>query len=88
MSVITDLADSTLRMAETAQRGVGSLFESRLRIGVTGLNRAGKTVFITSLLANLLHPVRGEPEMAKKHAADQRGQDFPAISAHRLFRGA
>lgn len=54
MSVITDLADYTLRQAESAQRGVGSLFESRLRLGVTGLNRAGKTVFITSLLANLL----------------------------------
>ena len=54
MSVITDLADYTLRQAESAQRGVGSLFESRLRLGVTGLNRAGKTVFITSLLANLM----------------------------------
>ncbi len=54
MNVITDLADFTLRQAESAQRGVGSLFESRLRLGVTGLNRAGKTVFITSLLANLL----------------------------------
>jgi len=54
MNVITDLADGTLRMAESAQRGVGSLFESRLRLGVTGLNRAGKTVFITSLLANLM----------------------------------
>ena len=26
-----------------------------LRLGVTGLSRAGKTVFITSLVANLLH---------------------------------
>ena len=54
MNVINDLADGTLRMAESAQRGFGSLFESRLRLGVTGLNRAGKTVFITSLLANLM----------------------------------
>ena len=54
MNVFTDLADFTLRQAESAQRGVGSLFESRLRLGVTGLNTAGKTVFITSLLANLL----------------------------------
>ncbi|PIE15014.1 MAG: hypothetical protein CSA68_08625 [Rhodobacterales bacterium] len=29
--------------------------ESSLRIGVTGLSRAGKTVFITSLVANLLN---------------------------------
>ena len=54
MNIISDLADFTLRQTENAQRSVGSLFESRVRLGVTGLNRAGKTVFITSLLANLL----------------------------------
>ncbi|MBE2274990.1 MAG: YcjX family protein [Rhodobacteraceae bacterium] len=31
------------------------LFEPVLRLGVTGLSRAGKTVFITSLVANLLN---------------------------------
>lgn len=30
------------------------LFEPSIRLGVTGLSRAGKTVFITSLVANLL----------------------------------
>ncbi|WP_420351248.1 YcjX family protein [Paenirhodobacter sp.] len=32
----------------------GTLFEPVIRLGVTGLSRAGKTVFITSLVANLL----------------------------------
>ena len=32
----------------------GALFETAVRLGVTGLSRAGKTVFITSLVANLL----------------------------------
>ncbi len=32
----------------------GMAFEPSLRLGVTGLSRAGKTVFITSLVANLL----------------------------------
>ncbi|MEO1000354.1 MAG: YcjX family protein, partial [Pseudomonadota bacterium] len=32
----------------------GLLFEPVLRLGVTGLSRAGKTVFITSLVANML----------------------------------
>ena len=32
----------------------GALFENSVRLGVTGLSRAGKTVFITSLVANLL----------------------------------
>lgn len=50
-------------MAEGAYRGLDSLgssvssrfFEPTLRLGVTGLARAGKTVFITSLVANLLN---------------------------------
>jgi predicted YcjX-like family ATPase len=32
----------------------GGLFENSVRLGVTGLSRAGKTVFITSLVANLI----------------------------------
>ncbi|MEG7364363.1 YcjX family protein, partial [Pseudomonas citronellolis] len=32
-----------------------SLFEPSIRLGVTGLARAGKTVFITSLVANLMN---------------------------------
>ena len=31
-----------------------TFFEPLIRLGVTGLSRAGKTVFITSLVANLL----------------------------------
>jgi predicted YcjX-like family ATPase len=34
--------------------GVGDAFDPSVRLGVTGLSRAGKTVFITSLVANLL----------------------------------
>lgn len=36
----------------------GTLFEPSVRLGVTGLSRAGKTVFITSLVANLLDRAR------------------------------
>ena len=53
--IITDLADSMARRAETlGDRVSGALFEPVIRLGVTGLARAGKTVFITSLVANLL----------------------------------
>ncbi|MDD8024736.1 MAG: YcjX family protein, partial [Paracoccaceae bacterium] len=53
---ISDIADSLTRRVE----GVGAtvseaLFEPVIRLGVTGLSRAGKTVFITSLVANLLN---------------------------------
>ena len=52
---ISDIADGITRRFE----GLGSqvsetLFEPVIRVGVTGLSRAGKTVFITSLVANLL----------------------------------
>ena len=36
----------------------GAFFEPVVRVGVTGLSRAGKTVFITSLVANLLDRTR------------------------------
>lgn len=50
-----DIADGITQRLETAQGQVESfLFEPVIRLGVTGLSRAGKTVFITSLIANLL----------------------------------
>ena len=49
-----DIADGILRSAERMQDGVTGIFEPTIRLGVTGLARAGKTVFITSLVANLL----------------------------------
>ncbi|MGC3936288.1 YcjX family protein [Roseobacter sp. EG26] len=53
--VISSLADTVLRQIETVQDTVNeTLFEPVIRIGVTGLARSGKTVFITSLVANLL----------------------------------
>lgn len=51
-----DLADTLVRGIEgAAARGRRALFEPVIRLGVTGLSRAGKTVFITSLVANLLN---------------------------------
>ncbi|WP_344846588.1 YcjX family protein [Celeribacter arenosi] len=53
--IINDIADRLLRSVEAVQDGVNeALFEPVIRIGVTGLSRAGKTVFITSLVANLM----------------------------------
>lgn len=53
--VFADIADRMTRTVETAQSTVSeAFFEPVIRVGVTGLSRAGKTVFITSLVANLL----------------------------------
>lgn len=53
--VITRIADGIWRQIEAVQDTVSeTLFEPVIRLGVTGLARSGKTVFITSLVANLL----------------------------------
>ncbi|MGY3437441.1 MULTISPECIES: YcjX family protein [unclassified Marinovum] len=53
--VINTLADGMLRSVEAVTDTVNStFFEPVIRLGVTGLARSGKTVFITSLVANLL----------------------------------
>lgn len=54
-TIIGDIADGLTRGVETTLSTVSeAFFEPVIRLGVTGLSRAGKTVFITSLVANLL----------------------------------
>ena len=53
--IITDIADGLTRGVENVTDTLSeTLFEPVIRLGVTGLSRAGKTVFITSLVANLM----------------------------------
>lgn len=53
--VLGRLADGLTRSIEGVSQSVNeTLFEPTVRLGVTGLSRSGKTVFITSLVANLL----------------------------------
>ncbi|MBI1219075.1 MAG: YcjX family protein [Rhodobacteraceae bacterium] len=53
------VADGVTRGVEGALASVSeALFEPVIRLGVTGLSRAGKTVFITSLVANLMDRAR------------------------------
>lgn len=61
---IAGLTDGLTRGIEGAGASLaGSVFDTTLRLGVTGLSRAGKTVFITALVANLLN--RGRmPQLA------------------------
>lgn len=54
--VIGRLADGVTRGVEAVGATVSeAFFEPTLRLGVTGLSRAGKTVFITALVANLMN---------------------------------
>ena len=53
--VITSLADGVMSGVESVTSGLSAaLFDRPIRLGVTGLARSGKTVFITSLVANLM----------------------------------
>lgn len=53
--VIGAISDSLGRSVESVGSAISeTFFEPVIRLGVTGLSRAGKTVFITSLVANLL----------------------------------
>jgi uncharacterized protein len=53
---ISGLTDGISRGIEGAGATLSeTFFDSTLRLGVTGLSRAGKTVFITALVANLLN---------------------------------
>lgn len=70
---ISDLADGITRRVESLGDSVTqSLFEPVIRLGVTGLSRAGKTVFITSLVANLL-------DRGRMPALTQRGRIHAAF---------
>jgi predicted YcjX-like family ATPase len=53
--IIGDIADGLTRGVERIGNTVSEAFlEPVVRLGVTGLSRSGKTVFITSLVANLI----------------------------------
>jgi len=53
--VISTIADSVINVVDTVRdAGEGLISDRTIRLGVTGLARAGKTVFITSLVANLM----------------------------------
>ncbi len=52
---LSSLADEALLALENLAESASGLGVPTLRLGVTGLARAGKTVFITALVHNLLH---------------------------------
>lgn len=55
LSKTTKFTDDALIAFDNLQDIAGNIFDPTLRLGVTGLSRAGKTVFISSLVHNLVH---------------------------------
>jgi predicted YcjX-like family ATPase len=54
----TRIFDNLVNSAEDLLADAGNVLDRRVRLGVTGLSRAGKTIFISSLVHHLLHPGR------------------------------
>lgn len=65
MALLAPIEDALAGVSDLARAAVG---RERVRLAVTGLSRAGKTVFLTSLVANLL-------------AAGQGARTLPALEA-------
>lgn len=55
MASLTSLTDEALIALDTLGERASGIFSPSLRLGVTGLSRAGKTVFISSLVHNVIH---------------------------------
>lgn len=56
--IIDEIAGEITRSISQITSSIDEAFEPTIRLGVTGLSRAGKTVFITGLVANLLNTDR------------------------------
>lgn len=52
---LTSITDDVLIAADNLTDYASALFDPSIRLGVTGLSRSGKTVFITSLVHNMLN---------------------------------
>ncbi|MBX3596344.1 MAG: YcjX family protein [Rhizobiaceae bacterium] len=55
LASFTSLTDEALIALDTLGERATGIFSPSLRLGVTGLSRAGKTVFISSLVHNIIH---------------------------------
>lgn len=81
---LTALTDETLIAFDNLQDIASNVFNPTIRLGVTGLSRAGKTVFITSMIHNLLHGGRlpmfeaqSSGRIAKAEIKPQPSMDIP-----------
>ena len=54
LSITTSLTDEALLAAGNLANYAGNFIDPTVRLSVTGLSRAGKTVFISALVHNLL----------------------------------
>jgi len=73
LASLTTFTDDALIALDTLAGHATGLVNPTLRLGVTGLSRAGKTVFITALVHNLIHGGRLPLFEAQKNGRIARG---------------
>ena len=93
MASLTTFTDEALIAFDTLSERAAGLVSPSLRLGVTGLSRAGKTVFISAFVHNLIHGGRLPLFEAQKSgriaramleaAAGRRGAALPVRGPHR-----
>ncbi len=83
MSLLSDTAFATRSLAEATSQ----LWRPRLRLGITGLSRAGKTVLTTALVHHLIEQTRlpvlsaaAEGRIARVRLAPQPDSDIPRFA--------
>ncbi|MEM0908568.1 MAG: YcjX family protein [Pseudomonadota bacterium] len=81
---LRQIGERARRATTTFEERVGDLMAPSLRLGVTGLSRSGKTVFLAALVHNLIHggrlPLFGayaEGRLASASLAPQPDDDIP-----------
>ena len=85
------MASTLIEEVRVALGGIGDLFSGlvspTVRLGVTGLSRSGKTVFITALIHNLLHGGRlplfnaqAEGRIVRAYLEPQTHDDVPRFA--------
>jgi predicted YcjX-like family ATPase len=72
LGTLTTLTDEAKIALDTLADRTSALVSPSLRLGVTGLSRAGKTVFITALVHNLIHGGRLPMFEAQKSSRTMR----------------
>jgi predicted YcjX-like family ATPase len=74
LASLTSFTDEARIALDTFAERASGLFSPSLRLGVTGLSRAGKTVFISSLVHNIVHG--GRLPMFEARKAGRIGRAF------------
>lgn len=84
MTKLTTLTDEALIAFDNLQDIASNVLNPTIRLGVTGLSRSGKTVFISSLIHNLLHGGRlpmfeaqSSGRISKAEISPQPSMDIP-----------